>query len=429
MHTNHFAGLLFLYAILVLAVGATGAHFVAEQRRHHRRLFTIEHRVLVNGIRGKSSVTRLCAGALRASGQTVVAKTTGTAARFIYPSGREMEIARRNNMANVIEQVIVVRRASACRPWALVAECMAVLPELQQLNTEKLLRPTVVVITNVREDHLDEMGPTLDDVARSLARSMPAGGVCITAEADRLHILQEEADARGCELIYAEPRMVSDADMAGFSWITFKDNVACALKLAEILGVPRELALEGMYAAAPDPGVLRVDSCWHNGKNFSAVNLFAANDPASTMMNIKLLTDRGLIGDGFSLVINCRPDRVERNGQMGEMVARLAPERVYLIGDPTRSASRQIPEHQKHLIVDLEGVDSANEILETITGTMPRTGHAIVMVGNIHGHGEKLLHVLEAAQLAAEVDAAITTIIPSLADIQYPDGDPVLPRS
>src|SRR5262249_43368259 len=72
-------------------------------------------------------------------------------------------------------------------------------------------------------------GPTLDDVARSLCRSMPVGGVCVTAERDRLAILRTEAAKRDCELVVVDPESVTDAEMSGFDWITFKENVAVAL--------------------------------------------------------------------------------------------------------------------------------------------------------------------------------------------------------
>ena len=42
-----------------------------------------EHRIHVNGIRGKSSVTRLIAAALREGKVKTLGKTTGTAARTI----------------------------------------------------------------------------------------------------------------------------------------------------------------------------------------------------------------------------------------------------------------------------------------------------------------------------------------------------------
>src|SRR3954464_1975518 len=200
-----------------------------EQARHERHLDRIPVRVLVNGIRGKSSITRLTAGALRGGGLRVVAKTTGTAARYIHPDASEEPVYRKFGIANVVEQIGIVRRAAAERPDVLVMECMAVQPALQEINQQKLIKSTIGVLCNVREDHLDEMGPTLDDVARSLSRSMPVGGVCVTAERDRLHILQEEADKRDCRLIAVDPETVTDAELRGFSWFTFKENVAIAL--------------------------------------------------------------------------------------------------------------------------------------------------------------------------------------------------------
>jgi poly-gamma-glutamate synthase PgsB/CapB len=205
--------------------------------------------VLVNGIRGKSSITRLVAGALRGGGIMVVAKTTGTAARYLAVHGSEEPIDRRYGVVNVIEQVGIVRRAAAESPDALVIECMAVDPALQEVNQEKLIRSTIGVLSNVREDHLEEMGPTLEDVAHSLSRSMPVGGVCVTAESTWLHVLEEEALRRRCRVVRVNPGSVTDEELAGFSHIAFAENVAIALGVARELGVGREDALRGMWLA------------------------------------------------------------------------------------------------------------------------------------------------------------------------------------
>ena len=61
---------------------------------HTRRLEQLDLRVHVNGIRGKSSVTRLVAGVLREGGFVTVAKTTGSAARVIGTEGEETPIRR-----------------------------------------------------------------------------------------------------------------------------------------------------------------------------------------------------------------------------------------------------------------------------------------------------------------------------------------------
>ncbi|MEY9876470.1 poly-gamma-glutamate synthase PgsB/CapB [Streptacidiphilus sp. MAP12-33] len=387
--------MLFLYCVLLLCCLGLLVAGMVEQRRHESSLDQIPVRVLVNGIRGKSSITRLCAGALRGGGLTTVAKTTGTAARFIHPDATEEPVYRKFGLANVVEQIGIVRRAATYRPDALVIECMAVMPALQEINQEKLIRSTIGVLCNVREDHLAEMGPTLDDVARSLSRSMPVGGVCVTAEKDRLHILQEEADKRNCRLVAVDPETVSDAELRGFSWFTFKENVAIALAVADLLGVERETALRGMWEAPPDPGVLSVERYrTPQGGRLRFANVFAANDPESTLMNVRQLLDLGAIQRPLSVVINCRPDRVERNGQMGAIIPELAPELVFLIGHPTKSAADAIPASFRGRVVDLGGDKrDAGLLTESLLAELPPQA-SLVAIGNIHGQGELFLEHL-----------------------------------
>jgi gamma-polyglutamate synthase len=363
---------------------------LVEQRGHHRRLNSIPQRVVVNGIRGKSSITRLCAGALRGGGLRTVAKTTGTAARFVFPDGTEEPIHRKFGLANIVEQIGIIRRAAALQPDALVIECMAVLPDLQEINERKLVRSTICVICNVREDHLDEMGPTLDDVARSLSRSMPVGGICVTAEQDRLHILQEEADKRNCELVAVDPDSVRDEEMERFRWITFKENVAIALAVAQMCGVARGEAMAGMVAARPDPGTVTVDTYVADRGYLVFANIFAANDPESTLMNIHLLEDRGLLYDPLTVVINCRPDRIERNRQMGELTGRILPDRIVLIGEQTHSARTAVPRKLTDRVVDLGGDLDMDAFLDEVAFG-PEGDGSVVAIGNIHGQGEVLL--------------------------------------
>ncbi|MFE7777223.1 poly-gamma-glutamate synthase PgsB [Streptomyces sp. NPDC057445] len=396
--------MLFLYTVLVVCSAILLIAGIVEQRRHFVNLEHIPSRVLVNGIRGKSSITRLCAGALRGGGLTTVAKTTGTAARFIHPDATEEPVYRKFGIANVVEQIGIVRRAAAYHPDALVMECMAVMPALQEINQSKLIRSTIGVLCNVREDHVAEMGPTLDDIARSLSRSMPHGGICVTAEKERFHVLQEEADARDCKLVYADPEMVTDDELRGFSWFTFKENVAIALVVAELLGVDRSTALQGMYDAPPDPGVLSVERyVTEDGKKLRFANVFAANDPESTLMNINQLLDLGAINRPLNVVINCRPDRVERNGQMGQIVPDLQPDKVLVIGHPAKSAIDAIPAEWRDRAVDLggEGRDGEEFMHELLGHLGPDS--SLVAIGNIHGQGELLLEHL--AELPADESA------------------------
>jgi poly-gamma-glutamate synthase PgsB/CapB len=386
--------MIFLFFVLLLICLSLLAAGVVEQRRHFANLDRIQVRILVNGIRGKSSITRLTAGALRGGGLVTVAKTTGTAARFIAPDAAEDPVYRKFGIANVVEQIGIVARAAEYRPDALVIECMAVMPALQEINQNKLIRSTIGVLCNVREDHLAEMGPTLDDVARSLSRSMPVDGVCVTAEHERVHILREEAARRNCLLVVVDPESVTDEEMRGFSFITFKENVAIALAVADLLGISRANALRGMYEAPPDPGVLSVERYQLPQGELALANVFAANDPNSTLMNIEQLLSHQAIERPLHVVINCRPDRVERNGQMGQIVPDIDPRSVFVIGEPSKSAIDAIPSSWRGEVVDLGGDRRpVEEIAQRIAAGA--AGGSLVAIGNIHGQGERLLEHLE----------------------------------
>jgi gamma-polyglutamate synthase len=389
--------MLYLYLVFTTALAALVGVGAAEQRRHLAALESIPVRVLVNGIRGKSSITRLVAGALRGGGLRVVAKTTGTAARYIGTDRLDKPIDRPFGLANVIEQLRIVRRAEAERPDALVMECMAVQPDLQELNQSRLVRSTIGVLSNVREDHLDEMGPTLGDVARSLSRAMPVGGVCITAETTLLDVLREQAVRRGCRLVHVDHESVTDEELSGFPYLAFKENIAIAIAVADELGIERAAALRGMWEAAPDPGVLSVERYELAGKTIRLANVFAANDPNSTVMNVERLLEARMIGSPIFALVNCRPDRVERNRQMGAILPQLHAERVFVVGRPSRSAIAAIPGSWRGSVVDLGGERMPAEILDVILANVEAEA-TLVAVGNIHGQGELLLEHLRALE-------------------------------
>ena len=81
-----------------------------------------------------------------------------------------------------------------------------------------------------------------------MSLTIPHNGILITAE-DRPHLrdrLKINAEARNSKVIYADPNMVTDEDLAGFNYLTFRENIAIGLAVADILGIPRTTAMRGM---------------------------------------------------------------------------------------------------------------------------------------------------------------------------------------
>jgi poly-gamma-glutamate synthase PgsB/CapB len=306
--------MLFLLVLVLLFVG----YGVTEYALHRRNLARIPIRVQVNGTRGKSSVTRLIAAGLRAGGLRVAAKVTGTKPRFIIGDNEEHPV-RRLGKANILEELRIVRLANRQRADALVIECMALVPQYQETERRMLVRPTHGVITNVRADHLDVMGPTVTDVGRALSNTIPDRGRFFTAErGEQLQTLRRKIP-KGTETVVSDPVTVTDAEMAGFPYIEHKENVALALAVCASIGVDRDKALAGMKRSLPDSGVMRVLRIADRGKTLEFINTLAANDPDSIGMLWEMTRDR--LSDRIVLV-NCRRDRQDRSRQLAELVAR-----------------------------------------------------------------------------------------------------------
>ena len=376
-------------AVLTAGLAAYG---VWESRSHLAHLVRIPQRVHVNGTRGKSSVTRLIAAGMRAGDIRTFAKTTGTMARMIDPEGREVDVYRVGR-PNIIEQTRIVRRAVETRAAALVIECMAVAPELQPLAELRLIKSTVGVITNCRADHLDVMGPTTDDVARHLAQTCPVGGHLFTAEHERAHILEAVAGERGTVLHVTDDSGVAPADLAGFGYFEHAENVGLALAVCAHLGVSRATALVGMHAMTPDPGALRRYTVRSGDKTVEFVNAFAANDPDSTLLIWQRLgLDQPSPGRLRMVLANCRPDRVQRSGQIAELVSRqLNADHVILSGEGTELVAFQAVRYglDASRVHDLGG-RTAEDVYEHVLGLVPES--AVVMgIGNIVGLGEDVV--------------------------------------
>ncbi len=295
----------------------------AQQAAHEKRLRSYKVRVHVNGIRGKSTVTRLIAGVLREAGYRTVAKTTGSAAVTIDFDGEDIPIQRRGP-ANVKEQQDIIAKWGALEPEAMVIECMALQPKYQEWAEKMVIRAHIGVITNVREDHQDVMGETLLEIAASMANMCPTNGILITAEynPELQAALEAEAKKRGSKLIVTDPTRVTEEEISRFDYLSFKDNIAIGLAVADLLGVDREIAMRGMIKAKGDIGVLRLQRVTLRNKPVIWANLFAVNDRESMMIGMDMLeaycNDKTVkIG-----ILNNRYDRERRAEQFGNVAAK-----------------------------------------------------------------------------------------------------------
>jgi poly-gamma-glutamate synthase PgsB/CapB len=375
--------LLLLLLIIFLGYG------VIELRSHYINVKKIPIRIQVNGTRGKSSVTRLIAGGLRAGGMRAVAKTTGAKPRFII-SDREETPIKRLGKANILEEIRIFRQAQKYKPEAIVIECMALVPEYQKIECNQLVCTNYGVITNVRADHLDVMGPTVKDVATALSGTIPKQGEFFTAENTYLPLFEAKAQKFNTRLHHSNPDTVSDEEMKGFTYVEHKENVALVLLVCEHFGIDRKTALAGMYRTTPDSGALRIYTIRDFGKQIELVNTTAANDPDSIAMLWEKAKDRK---DERIVLVNCRDDRADRSKQLGELVATSFPANFYVAtGFLTSVFVRSAIGHRipKNKIIDLGGKNPA-EIYPKIFELVQKDA-LVFATGNTVGFGETLIN-------------------------------------
>lgn len=255
---------------------------IIENYIHEDNLKNIDLKIHVNGTRGKSSITRLIAGALREAGYKTIAKTTGTQPRLIDENGDERTI-NRWGIPRIVEQMKIISKISKKEPDAVVMECMAISPEMQWITENKMIKSDIGIISNVRLDHTDKMGDTLEEIAETLALSIPAEGELVTADQDFYQYFKTTANEKNTNTLLANADELSDDYIKNFDYPVYKENIACALQVSRHLNIEDEIAIRGMQKAEPDPGTLRFFQYSINNKNVYLINAFAANDYISTL--------------------------------------------------------------------------------------------------------------------------------------------------
>lgn len=357
---NAMTVILVVLSVMYIAY-VVGEHFYIAARR--KKLKTVVH---VNGIRGKSTVTRLIDAGLRGCGYRVFCKTTGTVPTVI-DAENNVKPVRRLGPANIREQMRVIRWAAKQNADALVVECMAVKPELQYLSENRILHADVNVITNVRADHLDEMGDDLESIALSLANTVPQNGALVLGSDSFLNVFERCAAKCNCSVTVAKPYTGEDL------LDTFPDNIAVALGVCDKLGLDRDKFFAGMKNYVRDAGAL---AAFRRGETVF-INGFSANDPESTLAVYKRVTDK-YPAEQITVLLNARQDRPFRIKQHIEMLKSMRFKKLILTGSNKTYITKRLEEEN----ITAVQIKSREELLSE---------NIIFGCGNIASDGMKIL--------------------------------------
>jgi len=342
---------------------------IAENALHQRALRRIPLRILVNGTRGKTTVTRMVAAVLNAAGIRAYAKTTGSEARWLMPDGTQQAYRRERRPVSMLEQLPFVRLAVKGGAQAIVVECMAQREENQLLMAQKLVRPHYVMMTNAFVDHVEEIGATEEETVRVLAQSIPQG-CCVIANDERFRP-------------FAGRLLMPEAvrEMPSFEGCPFPvhpENVRLVMTLAQQLGISYETACAGIRQTVPDLGMYKEVEA-HGCR---VRNAFAANDPVSFAAVMEECSHSG----PYTLLYNHRADRAYRAEAFVQVIrkAKVQPVRIGVIGEDTAWCVKYM-----RRITGLETVAVENPL-----GWLQACGGQVLCAGNIKGQGALLLEEL-----------------------------------
>jgi len=370
---------------------------VVERIRLQYSIKKIPKRILVNGIRGKSTVTRLLMGILREEQVKVAGKTTGTMPRLFYWDREdEIEIIRSLQGPNISEQKWVMKEVAKRNADALVTECMAVNPEYQSTFQKKYVQSNITIITNIIEDHLDVMGPTLDQVAEAFSETIPRNGILIMAPNPYEEYFRKKAKKKKTKVLIADPDQVIQKDLDRFSYMMFPENVAIGYVFADLWGIKRSAALKSMVYAPVDPGALVVKRFGSAKDPNYFFNGFSANDATSTKSIWERIQMEYPQLRRKVIVMNCRDDRVDRTIQFAkEVLPDFAVDQLIVTGKTVRPIvtafeNQEIPAGE---LINLEN-KKPEELIRILT-EIP--GNAMIYgIGNIHGGGEEIVEEIQA---------------------------------
>ncbi len=356
--------------IIALALGYFD-YIILEKAICSKRRKSFKYVIHVNGIRGKSTTTRLIDAGFRGCGFKVFSKTTGTLPYIINTENNDIKIKRLGN-ANIREQIKMINKAYKEQAEVLILECMAVNPELQYISEHHILHADATIITNIRLDHIQDMGEDLEDIAYAFCNTIPTNGHLIINESEYIKLFEEYSKKLNTKCHIAEPYKVED------TFDTFAENIAVALELAKALNLDVEKFYEGMKKYHHDFGAfkkIRLD-------NTIFLNGFSINDPESIKVVYNEIIKQ-YDANKLTILLNSRSDRPTRVLQHIELLKNLKCKKILLFGSN--------PTYVKNQLKGLENIE-----IETLNKVEDLNNEELIFaIGNIGGKGMEIIEYFQ----------------------------------
>ena len=178
--------------------------------RHRKNLERVETRIVVSGIRGKSSTARRLDDLFNERGYDTFTKITGNRPHLIH-NGEIHPIQRGGPRVTLYENISLINEffpeMDAYQPEDFgVFENQGITEYTTRFINRRLVKPQVVLLTNIRQDHIDTLGETRADIARTFGRSIPSDTHVVSGEQHPVihDYLKESVERRGATIEQVE---------------------------------------------------------------------------------------------------------------------------------------------------------------------------------------------------------------------------------
>jgi len=362
-----------------------------ERYLHERNLRRIPLRITVSGTRGKTTVVRMLASVMREAGYRVMAKTTGSEARYILPDGSEEPVTRRGRVT-IMEQKKLVARAARLSSNCLIAEIMSIRPENHRVETRTLLRPGITILTNFRADHLNVAGPQAEEIARLHTNDLNPGSKLIIPSSEINEIILQGAGKARVEVIEG----IHAPSLPDRWGEPISEHVELVRTAGRELGIPEATIEAGIIRARMDIGRPRIFRIGGRESPVWMVSTFAANEPQSTGILMNRVMAIPALAEARPVGLLClRRDRPERSQQWLRWLTTEGKdqfERIFVIGPHAPLFIRKIP-----CAVRLDTPRNPQDATRITREVAETTGGRVVVFGlaNLVGPGKELITAWE----------------------------------
>lgn len=234
-------------------------------------------------------------------------KTTGDLPQLHYPDGKSKTV-HRFGPANIKENIRQFIYTTRYKPQAMILECMALHPELQNILSQRIFRPTHIAITNIKKDHLEVMGLHHSDIVQSMAQSL-------TAQA-RIFLPQELKTNLQSEISYKENTQFYEEAPYSKKFVNIPSQIIEA-NWGLIRMVCEELQINSQITSSVFTREWkRIDESLRINiphLNLEFIDLFSINDPDSASQFINHQRLNNSIEKVEILLLNTRRDRPLRS--------------------------------------------------------------------------------------------------------------------